>query len=286
MSSRVLAVLALAAAAACGGKKESAAAPPPAAIPLAIFQDDKQIATTALLGAKPRPLVEVAPGLPAPDRWLAIVVFDAKGTATTAMAPSQNHPDAAAALAVGTDGVRFGFARGDQLDAPIAAVVKIVIKTHDDRGAVAAELKAQGTDQGAGDGEGGGHEHEGKKLPAPTAALTIAIKSPSGESVFTGDKLIGLPSITAPAGDMTTPGWNLVDLLKAAGLEGATAINLTDSEGANLRLDRADFDPATTVLYFKVNRNGQIRFRRFGKQGAAWTMTGELRGLTRIAVVE
>lgn len=272
--------------AACGGKKD--APPAPTAIPLAIFQDDRQIATTATLGTTPRPLVEVVAGLPAPETWLAIVVFDAAGTATTAMTPSTNHPDGAAALSAGKDGITFGFARGDTLDAPVRKVVKVVVKTKDDRGAIAAELAAQGGDShhGGGDSGGGGHEGNGKDRPIPNGDLKIAITTATGDSVLTGDKLAGLPAMHAPIGDLQTPGWNLLDVLEVAGLAKAGALNLTDEEGANLRLEGADFDPKVTVLYIKLNRSGQIRFRRYGKQGEAWTMTGELRGITKIAVVK
>lgn len=284
MVSRAVATIAVLVVAGCGGKKDAGPAAP-TAIPLAIFVDDRQVATRATLGAIPRPLVEVVPGLPAPDTWLAVVVFDAAGGATTAMTPSKNHPDAAAALAVGNDGVVFGFARGDQLDAAVARIVKVVVKTRDDRGAIVAEVAAQGDNHGGGDSGGGGHEGDGHGRPTPTAELTIAITSAAGASVFTGDKLASLPSVTAPVGDTTTLGWNLLDVMKVAGLAGVAAVNLSDSEGANLRLEGADFDPKVTVLFIKLNRSGQIRFRRFAKQGSTWEMTGELRGITKIAVV-
>jgi hypothetical protein len=40
------------------------------------------------------------------------------------------------------------------------------------------------------------------------------------------------------------------------------------------------------VLYVKMNRGGQLRFRRYAKRGDAWEMTGELRGLAKITVVD
>ena len=181
------------------------------------------------------------------------------------------------------------------IDAPVAHVVKVVIKTQDDRGQAAAEAMAQhtthgdehGAAHGSDDSSGaGGHQGDNKARPVPTSALTIAIKSAAGESVLTGDQLVGLPAITAPVGDMETPGWNLLDVLKVAGLDKARAVNLSDDEGSNLRLEGADFDPAATVLYIKLNRQGQIRFRRYGKKRGAWEMTGELRGISKIAVVK
>jgi len=35
-----------------------------------------------------------------------------------------------------------------------------------------------------------------------------------------------------------------------------------------------------------MNRGGQLRFRRYSKRGEAWEMTGELRGLAKISVVD
>jgi|GEM_PF-3525159 len=280
MSPRATVLFALAVAAA--GCKKEPPAPTPGPVQLAIFQDDRQIATSALLGVTPRPLVEVAPGAPAPEAWLAIIVFDATGTATTAMAPSTNHLGAAAALVATKDGVTFGFAKGNLLDEPVTHVVKVVIKTIDDRGAIAAEL----AEHGGGDSGGGGHEGEGHDRPLPNADLKIAIQTVDGERELSGDQLVGLPPLLAPVGDKSTPGWNLLDVLRVAGLEGATVLTLTDSEGANLRIEGADLDPAATVLYLKLNRSGQIRFRRYGKKGQVWEMTGELRGITKISVVK
>ena len=36
---------------------------------------------------------------------------------------------------------------------------------------------------------------------------------------------------------------------------------LTDDEGASLKVEGADFDPAKAMLYLKLNRSGVIRFR-------------------------
>lgn len=275
-----------------GCKQDDAKAAAPRDIPVAIFQDDRQIATSATLGATPRALVEVAPGAPAPETWLAVIVFDAAGKATTVMTPAKNHPGAAPALVGGADGVTFGLARGTALDAPVAKVTKVVIKTRDDRGAIAAEVKAQqgSGGQGGGDSAGGGHEgghdHGSTTRPVPTADLKIDLKTAAGESVLTGDKLAGLPEVKAPAGDMVTPGWSFVDVLGAAGLGGAKVVNVFDDNNATLRLEGDDLDPKKTVLYLKLNRSGEFRFRRFAKQGEAWSMTGELRGVRKISVVK
>lgn len=280
-----LSALAVVAALAAGCKKAAKPAPT-AAMPVALFVDDRQVATSATLGATARPLVEVVPGLPDPASWLAVIAIDADGKATTVLAPAKDHAGTPPALAAVDGQVQFGLAKGGQLERPVARVAKVIVKTQDDRGAIAAELAAQGGG-GHGGGDSAGHRHDGEgERPVPTAELVIAIKGPQGESTFTGDKLVPLPTITAPTGDTETPGWSLVDILAAAGLGGAKAVSLHDSEGAGLRLEGADFDRAATVLYVKMNRGGQLRFRRYTKRGEAWEMTGELRGLSKITVVE
>ncbi|MEZ4399860.1 MAG: hypothetical protein R3B06_07565 [Kofleriaceae bacterium] len=281
MSRRIVigCVLALAA---C--KKAAPPPPAPVAAPVAIFLDDREVATSAALTVKPRALVGMAPGAPDPEVWLAVIALDPSGKATTVMAPARDHGDLVPSLALVDGAAVFGMARGDALENTVSPVVKVIIKTKDDRGAIAAELAGKPGGHGGGDGDG--HQHDGAgQRPAPSADLVILIKSGKDEARFTGDKLAPLPTVTAPVGDTETPGWNFVDVLAAAGLGGAKAVNLTDSEGASLRLEGADFDPAQTVLYIKLNRSGQLRFRRFGKQGATWTMTGELRGIASIAVV-
>lgn len=280
-----LSALAVVAALATGCKKAAKPAPT-AAVPVALFVDDRQVATSATLGATARPLVEVVSGLPDPASWLAVIAIDADGKATTVLAPAKDHAGTPPALAAIDGQVRFGLAKGGQLERPVARVAKVIVKTQDDRGAIAAELAAQGGG-GHGGGDSAGHRHDGEgERPVPTAELVIAIKGPQGESTFTGDKLVPLPTITAPTGDTETPGWSLIDILAAAGLGGAKAVSLLDSEGAGLRLEGADFDRAATVLYVKMNRGGQLRFRRYTKRGEAWEMTGELRGLSKITVVE
>lgn len=284
MSSRRLALsVAFALAAVAGCKK---AAPPPARTdrPVAIFLDERQVATSASLSTAPRALVELVPGVSAPETWLAVIAIAADGQATTIMAPAREHADAIPALAVDRQGaVAFGLAKGGALTSPVAPLAKVIVKTKDDRGAVAAEVMAKGN-RGGGDGEGHRHDGDGER-PAPTAELTIAVETAAGPATLTGDKLTAVPSITAPIGDTETPGWHILDLLTAAGVTTApTTVTLVDPEGTALTLTGADLDRTQTILYVKLNRGGQLRFRRFAKRGTTWEMTGELRGLGKIIV--
>jgi hypothetical protein len=135
--------------------------------------------------------------------------------------------------------------------------------------------------KGEGNGEGGGGENDGER-PMPTADLKITIVGPAGETVFTGDKLAALPTSHAPIGDMDTPGWTLGQVLDAAGVKVTEKVVVYGAENANLILDAADFDPTKAVLFIKLNRSGQLRFRLFRKAGDTFDIAGELRGIVRI----
>jgi len=247
-------------------------------VPVAIFVDDKQVATEATLGATPTELAGLAPGAPPLDQWIGIEVIDTAGKVHTTLAPAKNKAGEPPALAAGPT---FGFVKAGALDGAVAAVAKVTILTRPQ--AAAGGGRDDGHGHGGGDSGGGGGG--GGERPVPTAELTFEVETPKGTSTFTGDKLVPLPSVTAPVGDTETPGWNFLDVMKAAGIADAKVLHLTDSENANLRLEGDDFDPAKTMLYVKVNKSGVIRFRVFRKQGDAWEVGGELRGITKIKVV-
>ncbi len=276
--------------AAVGCKGDDARKPPMvtavAAVPVTILVDDREVAASVQLGGEPRPLTELAPGAPALADWVALEVIDATGKVHTTMTPAKNEAGKVPMLAVGADGIELGFrptgATGPLAD-PLRAVSKVTIKTRSDAGQVANQVgHAHG-----GDGDsGGGREHGGEARPAPGADLKIAITGARGEWTFTGDKLAVLPVIKAPTGDTETPGWSLFDVLTAAGISKPEVVHLTDGEGATLRLDGKDFDPANAVLYLKLNRSGVIRFRLFRRVGDNWEVGGELRGITKIHIVK
>ena len=278
--------------AAVGCKGDDARKPPVvtavAAVPVIILVDDREVAASVQLGGEPRPLTELAPGAPALAAWVALEVIDATGKVHTTMTPAKNEAGKVPMLAVGADGVELGFrsaaATGPLAD-PVRAVSKVTIKTRSDAGQVANQVGHAHAHAGEGD-SGGGREHGTEARPAPGADLKIAITGARGEWTFTGDKLAVLPVIKAPTGDTETPGWSLFDVLTAAGISRPEVVHLTDGEGATLRLDAKDFDPANVVLYLKLNRSGVIRFRLFRRVGATWEVGGELRGITKIHIVK
>ena len=272
-----------------GRGRSTTTASAPAPVQVAIFVDDKQVATKADLGSAPRPLTDVVAGLPPIDAWLALELVDTAGKVHTTMAPAKNQPGKVPALATGSAGVELGFvapgATGPLVD-PVRGVWRVRVIAHGDAGQIAAQAAAQvAGDHGGGD-SGGNREHAGEARPPVPADLSIAITGPAGDRTFTAADLEALPVIKAPSGDTETPGWSLVDLLAAAGVTKPQVVHLTDGEGATLQLGADDFDRTKAVLYLKLNRSGVIRFRAFRKTGATWDVTGELRGITKIHVVK
>lgn len=270
----------------CEKKKSEVTAAPSAPAKVAIALDDKVLTEQVTLTAGPQPIDKLV-ALPPVDTWIAVEAIDAAGKVTAVLSPAKNSPGAVPALVEDARGVTFGWLVSGQLAQPVRGVAKVTVKTKSDAGKPVEGMDHAG---GAGSGDsGGGGDHGGGANQAdkgvrgtPTAALKIEVEGPSGTSTFTGDKMVGLPEIKAPSGDTETPGWALLDVLAAAGLKDAKSVTLTDDEGASLKLEGEDFDPAKTILYLKLNRSGVIRFRRFKKDGDVWDVAGELRGIKKI----
>lgn len=262
-----------------GCKKEEKAAPaPPAAqaVKLPILLDDKVLTESPSLGVTPTAVSAVATGAPPLAQWIAVEVIDQAGKVDTLLAPAKNHPGSEPALTADAKGVWFGLLQGGKLVQPVGPIAKLTIKTKSDAGKPAGHV-----DHGSG---GGGGDHGATERATPTDALKLEIETAAGKSTFTGDKMVGLPEAKAPTGDTETPGWNLVDVLGAAGIKDAKAVVLTDEENATLRIEGDDWDPAKAILYLKLNKSGQLRFRVFRKTGEVWEMAGELRGVQKIRV--
>jgi hypothetical protein len=215
-----------------------------------------------------------------PASWAAIEVHGRAGEPPQTLEdPETRHPGLVPALFPGRHGIAFGFFAPQELARKGKPVWQVDPVT---RLALTGRRAAMGG-QGGGDGAGGGGENEGER-PTPSADLRIEISGPGGESVFTGDRLVDLPTSTAPIGDTDTPGWTLPQILAAAGVRPTGTLVLYGEEGANLILDAQDLDPATRSAFIKLNRSGQLRFRLFKKTGSTWDIAGELRGIARIEV--
>lgn len=272
----------------CEKKKtgDTSSSSPPAKV--AIVLDDKVLTEEVKLSGVPQPIDKLV-ALPPADTWIAVEAIDGAGKVTTVLAPAKNSPGAMPALIEDARGPTFGWLLQGQLAQPIRGIAKVTVKTKGDAGKPVEGMDHEGSHGGGDSGGGGDHGTGGNAADkgvraTPTAELKIEVEGPGGTSTFTGDKMVGLPEVKAPAGDTETPGWALVDVLGAAGLKDAKSVTLTDDEGASLRLEGEDFDPAKTILYLKLNRSGVIRFRMFKKTGDVWDVAGELRGIKRIKV--
>ena len=100
-----------------------------------------------------------------------------------------------------------------------------------------------------------------------------------------GAKLLAVPR-EAPPGEKDLKGWSLATLLKTAGVDHYEKVLLTDAAGVNLTLEKQDLDPATSVPFLKLNRQGTLRVKVYRKQADSWQATGDLRGLARVEILK
>ena len=112
--------------------------------------------------------------------------------------------------------------------------------------------------------------------------MTLALTDARGTRTIDRPALDALPAATAPLGDVETKGWSLAELLAAAKAKPGKRWLLVDESGAKLELAAADLTPARGFGFLKLNRQGQIRFKWFVREGEAWKSAGDLRGLTSI----
>lgn len=271
-------VLALAA---CGKDSAKAAAPPPAPGPPAaapatvqIFVDDGAVGTIALEQVKLWPRLDSL--VPTSARhlgsWQDVYLHGATPKPTELHKPSTSYPDYVPALFPGDDG-KPAFGMFDPVE--LAKHGKPAVVQND---VTEVRIKL---------GEGGSHgqNEQGNAAATDPNDLKITIKTAKGESVLPGPKLLAVPREPMPGG--TDPkGWTLATLMKTAGVDHYEKVLLSDSSGLNLTLEKQDLDPATSVPYVKLNRQGSLRVKIFKKQGATWQGTGDLRGLERIEVLK
>jgi len=115
--------------------------------------------------------------------------------------------------------------------------------------------------------------------------LKITVTTPKGEHVIEGKQLLDIKREPMPGQTGSGRGWPLTTVLEAGGVKQFKRLMLTDAAGMNLTLEKRDFT-ATSIPFVKLNRQGQLRFRVFKKQGTGWQSNGDLRGLTTIQVLE
>jgi hypothetical protein len=274
--------LLVAAALLCGCNKtedkpaEPAAKPAPApTVPakpggLEIFVNDASVAKLAAdqLAKWPRLDTLVPPDDRRLGTWQMVTIVADKSTEVAK--PSANYPDMVPAVFPGEGGTAaFGMfdpvelAKHGKPGLRQDRVREIRIK-------VATE--GRGGDHQGGTGEG-----------TDPSKLVIAIKSPEGEFKLTGDQLLALPRQSQP-GNEDTKGWNLKQLIEAAGVKKLDKVTALDASGTSLVLEKKELDDKNLVPFLKLNRQGSLRLRVMKKVGDGWQAGGDLRSLATIIV--
>ena len=246
-------------------------AAPPVAKGVAIFVDDQPVATVdaTQLAQWPRLDTIVPVAARRLGQWQDVAL---KGTRSMDLSqPSASYPELVPAVFPGAGG-DASFGMFDPVE-----LAKHGKPTLQEDGVTEIRIKLA---QNSGRGE---HE-QGQGGGADPTKLAISVKTPKGTQVIDGTKLLAIPRQDAP-GSGGGKGWPLTTILEAAGVKTFDKLVLTDAAGTNLNLDKSSFD-ATTIPFVKLNRQGQLRFRVFKKQGDGWQAAGDLRELTSIEVVK
>jgi hypothetical protein len=185
--------------------------------------------------------------------------------------PSSSYPDMVPAIFPG-DGGAPAFGMFDAVE--LAKRGKPAM--HEDHIAQIRIKVTQGGNRGQNDDGGGGG---GGSDPTK---LVITVKTPTGTTTITGNKLLGIPRTPAPD-NPDHKGWRLQALLDAAGVKTYKHLVLTSADGISLPLDKKDMS-ATSVPFIKLNKAGILRLRVMKKTGDGWNPSGDVRGLTGIEV--
>ena len=260
-------------------KKEDAKAStnaPPAATAddaVAIYVDAKPVGKIAAkeIGMWPRLDTLVPVSARRLGTWQTIDLRTKAGAAPPIQQPSSSHPDLVPALFPGDKGPAFGMFDPVELAKHGKPAVR-----QDGITEVRIAL-AQNSGRGQNEhGDGGGSD--------PTK-LELTIKTAKGEQVIKGDALLAVPRQPMPGGD-EAKGWPLAQILENAGVKAYKRVRLSGESGSSVTLEKQDLDPKTSVPFVKLNRQGQLRFRVFKKQGDGWQPGPDLRGLTKVEILE
>ncbi|MDX2090862.1 MAG: hypothetical protein SFX73_23585 [Kofleriaceae bacterium] len=284
---RDLSLVVLVALAACGGGKE---APPssgrgsesgsqvtpvqPRVTGLKIFVDDVEVATldVAKVGAWPRLDTLVPENARRLGTWQAITIKSGKPAPSELANPFQTYRDYAPALFPGEGGgISFGMFDPVELGKRGKPALR-------EDGVTELRIKLDTS------GARGGNDHGGGEVIDP-ANVSLAIKTPKGGTKLSGEKLLSLPREPMPGGGGEAQGWQIPQLLEAAGVKKFKKLRLVDAGGMTLPLEKAEID-ANTVPFLKLNRQGALRYRLYKKAGSGWQAAADLRNVATIEVLE
>ncbi len=135
------------------------------------------------------------------------------------------------------------------------------------------------------EGGRGQNDHAGGDAVDPSK-LKLVIEAGGKTIELSGPELLAIPRENAPDDDSGEhKGWSLAAILAAKKIAMPKRAILTGDE-VNLNLEPQDLDPAAAVPFIKLNRQGSLRFRVYKKQGNAWTVGADLRGLQGVKVLQ
>lgn len=270
--------------ASCSGKKDqpkpepvgsgsaAPAAPAPAPASVQIFVNDAVVGTIAIEQIKLWPRVDAL--VPTSARhlgsWQDLTFKAAKPEPLHQ--PSASYPDYVPALFPGDDG-KPSFGLFDPVE--LAKHGKPAAAREDDVSEIHIKM-SEGSH---------GQNEQGNAADADPMKIKVAIKTPKGESTLEGAKLLAVPREPEPGGK-DPKGWTLATLMKTAGVSHYDKVVLTDAAGLALTLEKQDLDPAKSVPYIKLNRQGSLRVKVYKKQGDSWQASGDLRGLVSVEVLK
>jgi hypothetical protein len=255
-------------------KPQGSAQPQPAAADgtVAIYVDDQPVGKLAPDQLKMWPRLDTLVPMAARrlGTWQTVTL---KGVKTTDLQqPSAAHPDLVPAVFPGEGGAAFG------LFDPVELAKHGKPTVREDKITEIRIKLAQGGGRGQNDtGEGGGRDPR---------EITLTIKTPAGEQVVKGDKLLETAREPQPGETGEGKGWTLATILKNAGVTKYERLLLSGEAGTNLTLEKQDLDPKVAVPFVKLNRQGSLRFRVFKKEGETWQPGQDLRGLARVEILK
>lgn len=241
---------------------------------LQIFVDDQPVGTLALDQAKLWPRLDTL--VPVAARrlgtWQSIKLTSGPKRVQLEQ-PSAQNPELVPALFPGeSGGISFG------MFDPVELAKHGKPSLREDAVTAVHIVLAKGTGRGE-------NEHHGEGGGGDPAALTLTVRTSKGAQVIEGATLLALPREAAP-GEGDSKGWKLATVLAQVGVTRYERLVLTDTKDMSVTLEKQDLDPATSVPFIKLNRQGNLRFRVFRKQGDTWQPGSDLRGLATIEVLK
>jgi hypothetical protein len=265
----------------CGKKREQAAADTPVETPagVSVLRDSAPVATVAIEGEQP--LANVTELGPASE-WRLVTARGEGGRELYIRDPAREYaahtiklyrgPKGRPTVGVFRDSMPSASDRLAGLGAApvifLAGVVSIDVRTKEE------------------------------ELPE-IAASSLELRVPGGGGVIALDskRLASLPAIKPPDQREGSTGWLLKDVIGAGHpIDGAPAVQLVDGSGTAVDVPAGALTDPTQILFMKLNRRGQFRFKWWrltgappsgsdpGKAPKNVAIVAELRGVQRIDV--